>query len=58
MDSDLPYFLPLPPVATFCANVSLVLPAVAFFAAEDFVSANASFLIGSKDEDEEVSAGL
>ena len=58
MDLDLPFFLPLPPVATFSANVGLVLPAVAFFSAEDFVSVNAGFLISSKDEDEEVSASL
>ena len=45
-------------MATSSANVSLVLPAVAFFGAEDFVSANAGFLISSKDEEEEVGASL
>ena len=51
-------------MATFSADVGLVLPAVAFFATvaffggEDFVGANAGFLIGSKDEEEEVGAGL
>ena len=45
-------------MATFSANVGLVLPAVAFFSVEDFVSANAGFLISSGDEEEEVSAGL
>ena len=62
MDSDLPFFLPLPPVATFSADVGLLVLAVAFFAevaffAKDFVGANPCFLIGSKDE-EEVGAGL
>ena len=45
-------------MATFSADVSLVLPAVAFFGAKDFVSANAGFLISSEDEEEEVGAGL
>ena len=37
MDSDLPFFLPLPPVAIFGADVSLVLTAVAFFRATVFL---------------------
>ena len=37
MDSDSPFFLPLPPGAIFGADVSLVLTAVAFFSATLFL---------------------